>query len=128
MPLRGAGTAPNTTLVMRGLDPRIHPSSQEEDGCAGSSPAMTPRFVAVPALRCTAEQALHRIRDTITSRNPRGDLAAQALQAEQGVGAGFRDFDALDDEMLAEEIQMHRAFVELLRRQHRREDRHLGAQ
>src|SRR4051812_6134714 len=31
---------------------------------AGSSPAMTLRFVAVPALRYTAEEAPHRVRDT----------------------------------------------------------------
>jgi hypothetical protein len=44
----------------------------------------------------------------------------------QRIGAGFRDLDALDDEMLAEEVVMHRAVVELLRRQHRREDWNLG--
>ena len=43
-------------------------------------------------------------------------------------GAGFGDLDTLDDEMLAEEIVVHGAVVELLRRQHRGEYRHLGLQ
>src|SRR5712664_1266538 len=60
--------------------------------------------------------------------DPRGDLAAQPLQTEQRVGAGFRDLDALGRKMLAEEIEMRGALVELLRRQHRGEHRHLGAQ
>src|SRR3954447_6999995 len=47
-----------------------------------------------------------------SSHNPRRDLAAQALEAEQGVGAGFRDFGALHREMLAEELEMRGAFVE----------------
>src|SRR6267378_5270279 len=60
--------------------------------------------------------------------DPRRDLAAQPLQAEQRVGAGFRDLDALGGEMPAEEVEMRGALVELLRRQHRGEYRHLGAQ
>src|ERR1700738_3055873 len=44
--------------------------------------------------------------------NPRRDLAAQPLQTEQRVGAGFRDFDPLGRKMLAEEIAMRCAFVE----------------
>ena len=60
--------------------------------------------------------------------NPRRHLTAQPFQAVQRVGAGFRDFDAFGDKMLAEEVEMHGAFVELLRRQHRGEYRHLGAQ
>jgi len=59
--------------------------------------------------------------------DPSRDLAAQPLQAEQRVGAGLGDLDALDREMLAEEIEMRLRLVELLRRQHRREHRHLGA-
>ena len=58
--------------------------------------------------------------------SPRRDLAAQPFQAVQRAGAGFRDFDALDDKVLAEEIVMHCAVVELLRRQHRGEHRHLS--
>src|SRR6266446_2250501 len=60
--------------------------------------------------------------------NPRRDLAAQPLQTEQRVGAGLRDLDALGGKMLAEEIEMRRGFVELLRCQHRRKYRHFGAQ
>jgi hypothetical protein len=51
--------------------------------------------------------------------DPRRDLAAQPLQAEQRVGAGFRDLDALGGKMPAEEFEMRCALVELLRRQHR---------
>src|SRR5712672_3194788 len=60
--------------------------------------------------------------------NPRRDLTAQPLQTEQRVGAGLRDLDALGRKMLAEEVEMRGALVELLRRQHRGEHRHLGAQ
>src|ERR1700712_5959028 len=82
-----------------------------------------------PALQRTAEEALRCVRGTSpTSHNPRRYLAAQALQAEQGVGAGFRDLDAFHRKMLAEELEMRGAFVELLRHQHRGEDRYLGAQ
>src|SRR6266404_8792504 len=58
--------------------------------------------------------------------NPRGHLSAQPFQAVQRVGAGFRDLDAFDDKVLAKEIVMHGAVMELLRRQHRREHRNLG--
>src|SRR6185295_19003096 len=51
----------------------------------------------------------------ILPNDPRGHLAAQPLQTVQRVGAGFRDLDALDDEMLAEEVVVHGAVVELLR-------------
>jgi hypothetical protein len=54
-----------------------------------------------------------------TLHDPRRDLSAQPFQAVQRVGAGFRDLDALDGKVLAEELVMHRALVELLRRQHR---------
>src|SRR5436309_9114505 len=57
--------------------------------------------------------------------DPRRHLSAQPFQTVQRVGAGLRDLDALDDEMLAEEVVMHGAVVELLRRQHRGEYRHL---
>src|SRR5882757_2303966 len=60
--------------------------------------------------------------------DPRGDLAAQAFQAEQRVGAGFRDLDALGGKVSAEEFEMRGTLVELLRRQHRGEYRHFGAQ
>src|SRR5713101_1766482 len=60
--------------------------------------------------------------------DPRRDLTAQPLQAEQRVGAGFRDLDTLGRKMLAEEVELRGALVELLRRQHRGEHRHLGAQ
>src|SRR4029079_7541122 len=56
--------------------------------------------------------------------DPRRDLAAQPLQTVQRAGAGFRDLDALDDEMFTEEIVVHGAVMELLRRQHRGEYRH----
>src|ERR1700710_1930096 len=38
---------------------------------AGSSPAMPPEFCRVPALRCTAEEALHRVRDTMGALSQR---------------------------------------------------------
>src|SRR6266852_4669265 len=60
--------------------------------------------------------------------NPRRDLTAQPFQAEQRVGAGLRDLDPLGRKMLAEEFEMRRRLMELLRRQHRGEHRHLGAQ
>src|SRR5260370_35835918 len=60
--------------------------------------------------------------------DPRGNLATQSLQAEQGVGAGFRDLDALGRKVLAEETEMSLTLGELLRRQHRREHRHLRSQ
>src|ERR1700676_4318242 len=50
--------------------------------------------------------------------DPRRDLAAQPLPAEQRVGAGFRDLDALGGKVLAEEIEMRCTLVELLRRQY----------
>src|SRR5882757_1668269 len=61
----------------------------------------------------------------ILPNDPRSYLSAQPFQAVQRIGAGFRDLDALDDEMLAEEVVVHGAVVELLRRQHRGEYRHL---
>jgi hypothetical protein len=74
--------------------------------------------------------ARRRVIDTATGKiigrcvavplhNPRSDLAAQPLQAVQRVSAGFRDFDALDCKVFAEEFVMHRTLVELLRRQYR---------
>src|SRR3954471_13297463 len=62
----------------------------------------------------------------ILPNDPRSYLSAQPFQAVQRVGAGFRDLNALDDEMLAEEVVMYGAVVELLRRQHGGEYRHLG--
>src|SRR5882757_3614699 len=62
----------------------------------------------------------------ILPNDPRRHLSAQPFQAVQRVGAGFRDLDALNDEMLAEEVVMYGAVVELLRRQHGGEYRHLG--
>src|SRR5215471_19926326 len=38
--------------------------------------------------------------------DPRGDLAAQALERKQRVGAGFSDLDALGRKMPPEEIKM----------------------
>src|SRR5256885_12524981 len=54
----------------------------------------------------------------ILPNDPRSHLSAQPFQAVQRIGAGFRDLDALDDEMLAEELAMYGAVVELLRREH----------
>src|SRR3954453_7431320 len=73
--------------------------------------------------------ALRRVWGTraFTLHNPRGDLAAQPLKAEQRVGARLRDLDALDGKMLAEEFEMRRALMELLWRQHGRENRNLRA-
>ncbi|MHC2601891.1 hypothetical protein ACVL92_002705 [Bradyrhizobium liaoningense] len=62
------------------------------------------------------------------SHDSRGDLAAQSLQAVQRLRTGCRDFHALDGKMLAEEVVVHLGLVELLRRQHGREHRHLGAE
>src|SRR5712692_4657639 len=59
--------------------------------------------------------------------NPRRDLTAQPFQTEQRVGAGLRDLDTLGREMLAEEIEMRRSLVELLRCQHRRKYGHFGS-
>ena len=67
-------------------------------------------------------------RATRRLRNPRRDLTAQPFQTEQRVGAGLRDLDALGRKMLAEELEMRRALMELLWRQHRGEYRHFGAQ
>src|ERR1700732_4249022 len=69
--------------------------------------------------RVNALMALRSIRGTRAGelKDPRRDLAAQPLQAEQRVGAGFRDLDALGGKVLAEELEMRGGFVELLWRQ-----------
>src|SRR5579871_432562 len=74
-----------------------------------------------PDVRCVLMRALGARDDA------RGDLAAQPLQGEQRVGTGLRNLDALDRKVPAEEIEMRLALVELLRRQHRGEYRHLGS-
>src|SRR5437879_4970708 len=70
--------------------------------------------------------SLHPSYGSPLPNDPRRDLAAQPLQTVQRAGAGFRDLNALDDEMFTEEIVMYGAVMELLRRQHRGEYRHLG--
>src|SRR5690348_3214256 len=75
---------------------------------------------------CPPYRTIHAATRLTARPDPRGDLAAQALEREQRVGAGLRHLDALGGKMLAEEIEMRLALVELLRRQHRGEYRHLG--
>src|SRR5437868_13460939 len=60
--------------------------------------------------------------------DPRRDLAAQPFQTVQSIGAGFRDLDALGRKVLAEELEMRRGLVELLRRHYRGEYRNFRAQ
>src|SRR4051812_1696342 len=71
--------------------------------------ALLPQISTSPRKRREAKPAT-------SLHNPRRDLAFQPLQAVQRVGTGFRDLDALDDEVFTEEVVMHRALVELLRR------------
>src|ERR1700694_5457290 len=68
------------------------------------------------------------VRSLLCLHNPRRDLTAQPLQTEQRVGAGLRGLDALGGKVLAEELEMRGALVEMLRRQYRGEYRHFGAQ
>src|SRR5260370_10675046 len=68
------------------------------------------------------------VRGSPCLHNPRRDLTAQPFETKQRVGAGLRDLDALGRKMLAEELEMRRALMELLWRQHPGEYRHFGAQ
>jgi hypothetical protein len=82
-----------------------------------------------PAYRCAhAGYAVSAPRTSRVRLSDSGrDLASQPLKTEQGVGAGLRDFGALESEVFAEEFNMRRALMELLWGQHGGEDRHLGA-
>src|SRR6266478_6487329 len=67
--------ASTMAVVMRGLDPRIHPSSQEafreEDGLPGQTRQRRPG-VAPPPLSCFPPSGSRR--ETPSSRSPRGFL------------------------------------------------------
>ena len=109
-----------------------HPRAADRTADRGSHRPHRFRRVGVESVRLSTnvrpsrhlrrDDALHDLHD------PRRYLPPQPLQAEQRIGAGFRHLGALGSEMLAEEVEMRRGFVELLRRQHRREYRDLGAQ
>src|SRR6266404_4299907 len=68
------------------------------------------------------------VRGLLCLHDPRRDLTAQPFETKQSVGAGLRDLNALGRKMLAEELEMRRALMELLWRQYRGEYRHFGAQ
>src|SRR5690242_12296133 len=66
-------------------------------------PATPDRKLMFDAFSCEIATILH---------NPRRHLAAQPFQAVERVGTGLRHLDALDDEVLAEEVVVHGAVME----------------
>src|SRR6202030_1299892 len=69
------------------------------------------------AAEMTIDLSQYRRFEVPCLHNPRRDLTAQPFETEQRVGAGCRDLNALDREMRAEEFEMRRGLVKLLRRQ-----------
>src|ERR1700675_952224 len=93
-----------------------------------SPPSPQARLLPPPGFKRAGGKGNRSLCCPLRLHDPRGDLAAQPFEAEQRVGAGLRDLDALGGKVLAEEFEMRRAFVELLWRQHRRKDWDFGAQ